>query len=152
MRLKNNNRKEVISVSLTLSLPPFILKLYKSLFRWFESRGSVVDVVEFRFDRIDASCSDISFKNAIGSVFWSLLLSSIVLLVPLSMVSSTSLAGFEKRLLDEPGETGFRGDGVRLFRFAFTALDDKLKSTELKGMALVGVRTNGNNGFISKAV
>lgn len=30
-------------------------------------------------------------------------------------------------------------------------VDDRLKSTELKGIAFADVRTNGNNGLISKA-
>lgn len=91
----------------TLSLPALFLKLDRSLVKLFESRaGSVVDGVILRFDRIDANCSDISFKNAMGSVF-SLLLS--ILLAPLFELSSLppSVELFVKRFCSgpDPGET-----------------------------------------------
>lgn len=89
----------------TLSLPPLILKLDRSLFDSLnESRGSAFDTAKLRFDLIEASCSDISLRNASGSVF-NLLLS--ILLAPLFAVSSPSDAIFGKRLLDdvEPGES-----------------------------------------------
>lgn len=86
-----------------------------------------------------------------------------ILLVPLFVLSSPPSLPviFEKRLLvvdPDPGEMGFRGDGVKVFRFKLDVTldvddDDKLKSTELKGIAFVGVvRTNGNSGFISKVL
>lgn len=85
------------SIKLTISLAPFIRRLDKSL---FVSRGIVLGVGKVRFDRIDANCSDISFKNAIGSLF-SLLLPALFVLS-----SGPSLVDFVMQLFDvlDPGE------------------------------------------------